>query len=180
MLILVDQDGVLADFERGVRDACKKIPRLKGSIIEYKDRVNFSIAKDYPEHLRDEVVSIYHQPGFFRNLKMIDGAHKALFDILEAGHEVRICTTPLTNYRNCVLEKFEWVEEHLGFDFTKRIILMKDKTVAMGDYLVDDRPVINGHFRRPFWKHVVFDCPYNKDAKGLRLTNWSNWHQILK
>jgi 5'-nucleotidase len=180
MMILTDQDGVLADFELGLRDACKRIPELRDKIVEYKDRVNFSAVKDYPEHLRSRVASIYHRPRFFRNLKMVSGARKALFEMLEDGHEVRICTAPLTNYRHCVLEKFEWVEEHLGHDFTKRIILARDKTVIRGDYLIDDKPVVEGSYDSPLWKRIVFDCPYNKSAVGIRLVDWSNWRQVLK
>ncbi len=180
MIILIDQDGPLADFEDAVRTGYEEFGGTKSSLVEYRDRKNFYVAEDYPKHLRSLVSSIYHAPGFFRNLKRIDGARDAILAMLEDGHDVRICTSPLTEYRHCVTEKFEWVERHFGLEFTKRIIITKDKTIVRGDYLIDDKPEIIGALRDPTWKHVVYDCPYNKNAKSkIRLTNWSEWKRVL-
>ena len=38
----------------------------------------------------------------------------------------------MTLFHDCVREKYEWVEEHLGFELTKQIILTRDKTVVSG------------------------------------------------
>ena len=40
--------------------------------------------------------------------------------------------------------QFEWVQEHLGQDWTGRMIVTKDKTMAYGDILIDDRPNVTG------------------------------------
>ena len=60
------------------------------------------------------------------------------------GHEVFICTAPLTNYENSVLEKYKWVEKNFGHEWIKKIILTKDKTLIKGDILIDDNPEIFG------------------------------------
>ena len=36
------------------------------------------------------------------------------------------------------------MEEHLGSEFTKRVILTRDKTLVRGDVLIDDKPTIGG------------------------------------
>jgi 5'-nucleotidase len=105
------------------------------------------------------------------------GAVNALNEILAEGISLFICTSPLTRYENCVLEKYRWVEEHLGQEFTDRIILTKDKTLVVGDVLIDDKPTIRG-IGTPHWRHIVFDQTYNRQADGARM-NWENWREAL-
>lgn len=46
--------------------------------------------------------------------------------------------------KNCVLEKYDWVDYYLGREWIRKIILTKDKTLVRGKILVDDRPRISG------------------------------------
>lgn len=177
MLILLDQDGVLADFERGFRDAWAahygdRMPALAPSA-----RKSFRLTDDYPPHLADAVRSIYEAQGFYRNLPPMPGALAGVRALLEEGHDVRICTSPLTAWRNCVPEKYEWVEQHLGADFLQRLIVTKDKTLVRGHVLVDDKPRIEGA-EVPHWCHVIFDAPYNASVAGVRMT-WHTWREMI-
>ena len=172
MLILLDQDGVLADFERAFVEAWRtRFPERRWVAVE--DRRTFYVRDDYPAELRADVESIYHSAGFYRSLPVIPGAVAAVAELQSLGHDVRICSAPLTAYRHCVAEKFEWVEKHFGAEFVDRLVLTKDKTLVRGDVLVDDRPAVLGALN-PTWRHVVFDQPYNRDALGARL-DWNNW-----
>jgi 5'-nucleotidase len=98
--------------------------------------------------------------------------------MLAAGHDVRICTSPLTRFENCVPEKFLWVQRHLGDDWVQRIILTKDKTLVRGDVLIDDKPEVTGRLE-PSWEHIVFEAPYNTASNARRL-NWANWAQVFR
>lgn len=40
--------------------------------------------------------------------------------------------------------QYRWVENHLGPQFVERIILTRDKTVVLGDLLIDDKDTIRG------------------------------------
>ncbi len=97
------------------------------------------------------------------------------------GCEVKICTSPLSSYDHCVLEKYQWVEEHLGRGFTKRIIFSKDKTLIHGDFLIDDNPEPEkDKALTPVWKHIIFDYPYNQSIKDKkRLETWDNWEELF-
>jgi 5'-nucleotidase len=88
------------------------------------------VREDYPSDLRPAVDAILESQGSYRNLPPLPGAIQAVTDLLAEGFDVHICTSPLEQYRNCVLEKYEWVEEHLGSEFTERVILMRDKTLV--------------------------------------------------
>lgn len=143
-----------------------------------ENRKNFKVDDDYPQELKERVREIYHTKGFYLNLPIVAGAKEEVLRIIERGHEVRICTAPLTQHKHCVDEKFAWVEHHFGLAFTKRIIIAKDKTVIRGDYLIDDKPVITGFFTKTCWEHVVFDAPYNREAPGLRLNGWADIQRL--
>jgi 5'-nucleotidase len=175
-LILVDQDGVLANFESGFYAAWQAAGHPHPA-LPLEQRRSFYVRDDYPAALRAEVEAIYTAPGFYRDLPAISGAVEALTTLLEQGHDVRICTSPLTQYRHCVPEKYEWVERHLGAEFVTRMIVSKDKTIVHGDLLVDDNPQIKGPCT-PSWQHVIFDQPYNRQVEGTRM-NWANWRDVL-
>jgi len=177
MIVLVDQDGPLADFERGFLECWQR--QYPGAFsIPYEARRSFYLRDEYPPHLRTWVDGIYCAPGFYRSLPPTPGCVEAMREMLDLGLDVRICTAPLTRYEHCVLEKYQWTEEHLGHAFTKRMIVTKDKTLVRGAYLIDDRPTVEGTLK-PEWEHVLFDCPYNSQIPRKRRLNWSNWREIL-
>jgi 5'-nucleotidase len=176
-VILVDQDGPLADFERGFLEVWRaKHP--EEIAIPVEERSTFYLRDQYPPHVWAWIDEIHHSPGFYRNLPPTPGAVEAMHELLELGFEVRICTSPLSRYENCVLEKYEWTERHLGRDFTKRMIVTKDKTLVRGRFLIDDRPEVTG-LVSPEWEHVLFDYPYNRHVPRRRLT-WANWREVLE
>lgn len=175
--VLIDQDGVLADFEQGVAEAWQK--RFGAPLPLPDERTRFYLHHELPQH-QAELRQIYASRGFFENLAPIDGAVSALCTLLEAGVEVRICTAPIDEYRHCVSEKFAWVERHLGKEWTKRIILTKDKTWVRGDVLIDDKPVIMGSLV-PMWEHWLYDQPYNQGLSQprVRWTEPETWQALL-
>jgi len=116
--------------------------------------------------------------GFVRSLLPKQGGLEAVIEMRNNDHEVFICTSPLSKSKYCVQEKYEWVEEHLGSEWKKRIIVTKDKTLIFSDYLIDDRPVIKG-VRNPLWEHILYDSPYNQDMTSKRRLTWDNWKEIL-
>jgi 5'-nucleotidase len=169
-------DGVLADFESGFLQAWSR-RHPEHTAVPLHARSTFPIRESYPAHLSDLVERVYCAPGFFKGLRPIAGAIQGAREMLASGHDVRICTSPLNDYRHCVAEKYQWVDEHLGSDWVSRLILTKDKTIVRGEVLVDDNPTIVGAMV-PSWIHVLFEQPYNAGAAGHRM-NWSTWRQCF-
>lgn len=176
-IILIDMDGVLADAEASfLAEYRKKFPNHFYLPIEEKA---FYIGHDYPPELKNDVHSIYQAEGFFLNLPLIPGAKEALEEMLAMGHDVRIATSPLLRYKHCVLEKYKWVHNNLGFEWTRRIILSKDKTLIHGDVLIDDKPEHEGE-RIPSWEHILYDAPYNRHLNNKKRLTWDNWNEVLE
>ncbi len=176
MIILIDQDETIADFIGGFTESWAAAYPDK-PVFPIERYSSSRVADHYPEGLNDLARSIYTSPGFILGLKPIEGAIQAVKEMVASGHEVRICTSPLSAYDNCVTEKYLWVERNFGRDFTKRIIMTKDKTLIRGDILIDDS--VPKGILPPSFRHIIFDRPYNRSLPGARLCGWDSWRDIV-
>lgn len=169
--ILVDMDGVLADFDGAV------LAQLPDSIARV-GRTNFYIAQDYPAHKAD-VAAIYSHPEFFYGLDLVPNAVLGWQRLLEYGYTPRICSAPLTLNERSVDGKLAWLEQHfvphVGFGIVDTAIFDKNKHAHPGLALIDDRPDLGTNGGMATWRHVVFDQPYNRGSKQLlRLRGWAD------
>jgi 5'-nucleotidase len=176
-LILVDMDATIADFENGFLRKWRDL-YPDDYYIPIEDRTTYKIEDQYPEKFLEKVSSIMKLPGFFYAMDPIPGSIEALQEMILMGYEVFICTSPIKENRDCVLEKYDWVHNNLGEGWLNRLIITKDKTILRGDYLIDDRPDIDG-VCQSVWEHILFDQPYNRANKSKRRLNWSNWKEVI-
>ena len=178
MIILVDQDDVLAGFNAEFNRLWK--PNCPPDFyIPPEKQLLHDLASCYPDFLRPSLEPIYTAPGFVRNLPPIKEGIEAVKEMLSMRIEVRICTAPLKNYKNCVLEKYQWIEHYLGREFVERVILTRDKTLVRGDFLIDDKPDIKG-VAQPTWEQIIFDQPWNQRSKvAKRMFSWNDWKKII-
>ncbi|XP_033886171.1 5'(3')-deoxyribonucleotidase, mitochondrial-like [Acipenser ruthenus] len=185
--VLVDMDGVLADFEGGfLKKFRAKFPN--DPYISLEDRRGFWVSTQYG-HLRSDLcekaISIWESQNFFMELDPLPGAVEAVQQMSRFQNtDVFICTSPIKMYKHCPYEKYAWVDKHLGSEFLEQIILTRDKTVVSADLLIDDRPDITGAESHPTWEHILFSACHNKHQQLnhpiRRLHSWSdNWRALL-
>lgn len=112
MRVYVDMDGVLCDYE-------------KAWSAEYNE--------DYNRHPQSRV-------GFFRDLKPLPGAIEGFKALVGAGHDVYILTAPSIKNPHSWSEKAEWIEEYLGYEWLKKLILTRHKELLCDGkaILIDD------------------------------------------
>jgi 5'-nucleotidase len=177
MIILVDMDGVLADFEQGFINIWKvKHPDLP--YVPVEERNTFYTYKQYPKELRPLTQDIVRAPNFFAALPPIEGALQGFKELAETGHDIAICSSPLIGNPTGASDKYDWIEENLGDDWVGKLILAPDKTMVRGDILIDDRPEIKGS-QQPLWEHVLYDHLYNQEIEGRRRLTWANWREVI-
>lgn len=171
-VILVDMDGVLADFDAAV---LRHLP-----VVERVARTHFYIAEDHPKHAA-RVDEITRDPEFFRNLPLVDNALQGWQRLIDAGYQPRICSAPLSRNQAAVQGKLAWLRLQFVPQFGERVvseaIIDKTKSRYDGLALIDDRPEVDTNSGRATWRHIVFDQPYNKHSRtALRIRGWDDPH----
>jgi 5'-nucleotidase len=172
-VVLVDMDGVLADFDAAVLD---RLP----PVIARVPRTHFYIAEDYPRHVA-HVEYITSHPDFFRNLPLVDHALQGWQRLIDAGYRPRICSAPLSRNKESVHNKLAWLRQHFvpwfGELVVSEAIIDTEKHRYEGLALIDDRPEIDTNNGQATWCHVVFDHPYNRHSgAALRIRGWDDPH----
>jgi 5'-nucleotidase len=180
MIILIDQDGPLADFETEFLRRWRTIHADRRHIAVTERRI-FKLSQEYDQlspGFRQDADQIMQTRGFFADLPLVEGAVQALQEMLDEGDDPQICTSPIMASRFCAGEKYEWVRRHLGAAWLERFNLVRDKTLVRGDVLIDDKPAVTGRLT-PEWRHIIYDAPYNRSAHGARLASWSDWRACI-
>jgi 5'-nucleotidase len=179
--LLIDQDGPLAQFNEYVTEQVAKHPVARGNgwLIEPDSIDQFLIADVYADTYGPDARSIIYEicstPGFFASLPPVPGAREGMNALLDLGHSIRICTSPLLANPTGASEKFTWAATHLGPGWDARVTISKDKTVVRGHHLLDDKPSITGEFT-PMWTQVLWDTPYNRHVAHLdRVASWAEF-----
>jgi 5'(3')-deoxyribonucleotidase len=103
--------------------------------------------------------------GFFLDLEPIEGAIDAI-DILKKDYDVWILTRPSMRNINSYTEKAYWVNKYLGYDMLEKTIYSPDKSLLIGDYLIDDQNNAKQEEFKGKWLH------YGSDK-------FKNWNDII-
>lgn len=176
MIILVDMDGVLADFESNMAQRWLAL-HPQGPTYP-RERDTWDAWEILPDHTKDTFIEIMCEEGFFHTMPPIPGSLEAVQEMSRLGHEVFLCTAPVISSDICSMEKVMWVRKHLGTAYVKRMIITSDKTVVHGDLLIDDKPLITG-VAKPTWEHVIYTHCYNRNVTGQKRLTWENWREVL-
>lgn len=108
-ILYIDMDGVLCDYKSAYLEAVANVPENK-----------------YPQS----------QICFFVNLKPLPLVN--MIDYLSKHFDIYILTRPSVMNPLCYTEKRLWIEKHLGYKFCEKLIIHPNKTLCIGDYLIDD------------------------------------------
>lgn len=114
-IVLIDMDGVLADFDKRRSELESK--GIKGEFL-------------------------FKHPDAYDDLDPIEGAIDA-WNKLQDKYETYILSTPPWSNPKGWSDKRIWVEKYLGRTAKKKLILGHHKGLVKGDYLIDDR-IANG------------------------------------
>lgn len=183
MRILIDQDGVLADFDLRFWELCQE-EGVKMDIKSMDDplRKRFITDNILTKEDRSKMVQYvnYGKHRYFRDLPLMPGALEGVAALEAAGHDIWICTKPLEANWRCRDDKAEWIRRHFPH-LEDKLILAPDKGLIKGDILLDDAPKLKW-LAYAEWEPVVFRHPFNGPGSqwdGLRTYTWGEPIEML-
>jgi len=178
--ILVDMDGVIADWGRAYSESLDAFGHEAKEIPRHHQQTTFNLHAGRSDRELEIIEQVMIETGFYFRLEPIEGAIEALNQMLDYGHDVRIVTSPWVANLTCASDKINWIAKHYGGDWPSRVVITTDKTLVHGDYLIDDKPEVKGSMI-PKWEHILFDQPYNKTITDRqRITDWIDWdYQVV-
>ena len=184
MRLLVDMDDCIAQWTSRFDELVVELGFQELGVKTTAEQIETEVVFDKFHGLTPEVSArvleeIFNRDGFYRNLEPISGALDALAEMVAEGHDVTLLTAPWQGSYSCASDKYAWVDEHLGREWTYKTILTNDKGRVTGDVLYDDRPAVRGA-EYAEWTQVYFSAPHNAGLPGLRISDWADWREPLK
>jgi 5'(3')-deoxyribonucleotidase len=135
-VILLDIDGVVANFIAG---CLPYVFAITGREHQHDDIDQFMIEKalGLDEEQTKRLYEHVCREGWCRSLPVYEGAKEAIAALGEFADIVPV-TAPFWTSKHWVLERYEWILEHLGIP-QARVMQGHEKFRVHGDMLVDDR-----------------------------------------
>ena len=185
--VLFDVHGCLGDLLALVEGfLLENFPELNWS---RKQVINWDIfGCIHLKEAREAVFEYLVSPNFLFDVPVVSEAKIAYDKLLEVGHNVNICTTPLSgaHEKHSKRDVLNWVRIHFGQKDAERIIFSFDKTKEDADVIIDDKPNLTlDKFGIKFKHWLIVDHPYNQNLShsltllpiGRINNDWSNWEE---
>ena len=162
--ILVDVDGVLADFT-GSFLRCYRL--YGGEVPDGWQPSTWTCIDRLPSVGARKAA--WEHPDLFRVMEPLPGALDALWH-LNHDHDVRLVTHIAAPWGVHVPARMRWLERHCRFlDTTRQVIVTSEKDVVSGDVLVDDYPANLRRWLRanPDGSGALVNQPWNQGGTSL-------------
>ena len=159
--VLVDVDGVLADFVKDILTAV-------GSDLTDKDIKTWDLFGELNEQQAEKALQVMADSEFWRNMTVLPHAKETIAQ-LRQHYDVRFLTSPWAKPDRGWLchgwgyARFHWLKDNFGAE-PSDLIISYDKTVVKGDILIDDKfeYVRDWQAFHPQGKAILMDRSYNQ------------------
>lgn len=185
MRIVVDVDGVLADFTGALCDWLNK----KGHAIKRGHHYGVDEFRDYrltatiPEKVLKDAAN---DPNFVFNVPRFEGAQQFLKDLLAQGHQIDIVTAPwdVGPYHRQAREDFMdamlWKMRNQGLPVTFDWATAEERVMMPGDLLIDDKFETALAWAKTGRPCILFDQPWNRDYEPVpHVQRFKSYSDIL-
>lgn len=157
--ILLDVDGVLADFTNALASELSKMGHRheSGRIYNDDDLTEWDLKACYPRSAHRAIEQVMNRPGFFASIPRYPGAQKFYKALRKRGEVIAVTTVK----GRAMQERYDWL---IGLGFADPEIVLVDehhhKAAVPGDAIIDDR--IETLEACPHKIRIVFDRPWNR------------------
>ncbi len=163
--IAVDLDEVLADTGKKLKNL---YAAEYGKTWEDEELEGNDMREIIPKELLDKYLQILNEPGFFRDLEIMENA-QSVMEQLNKKYEVYIVSAAM-EFPNSLKDKYEWVMEYLPFISWKQIHLCGLKYIVQTDIMIDDRA---RNFKYLNGRKLLYTAHHNlKETDYERVNNW--------
>jgi 5'(3')-deoxyribonucleotidase len=176
MRILVDLDGVTADFYGSLLDLYNE---EFGDSLTREDLVSWELSPEiFTKTTTKYLRGYFDRRNFWSGMKPIPGAVESLKYLHSQGHDILVVTAVPLDSRECCYEKLIWVEKHLPFIGHNNFVATLRKSAVSGDILFDDGP----HNIEAFPALTcAMDAAYNRSAKAdFRVKSWESFIKVVE
>ncbi|MEZ5042684.1 MAG: 5'(3')-deoxyribonucleotidase [Saprospiraceae bacterium] len=168
--IALDMDEVIADIEPKFIDVYEREfgKRLTKEELWGKKIYHLDEAKYIRTFLFDK--------GFFRDLEVMPGSQDGIKELMET-YDIFI-TTAAMEFRNCLEDKYDWLQDHFPGISWKNIVFCGDKSIINADYMIDDHANNLRSFRG---KGLLYTASHNiKEEEFTRVNNWKEIRDFFR
>lgn len=172
-IALIDMDGTLADYDKGIRQGLDKLRSPEEEI--YEDIYNS------PSWIKARCDLIKKQPEFWSNLEKIELGFRVLDVLKDLEYKLMVLTKGPVRTTSAWTEKRDWCHKHLpGVPVT----ITEDKGLVYGKVLFDDFPPYIEKWLewRPRGKVLMLDYDYNRNFQHtnvLRIKEYTS-NDVIK
>ncbi len=174
-IVLLDVDGVLADFVGGVLASVEEPPAY--------DKVNdYDLSKVLNPNQYHDFLQFSSYAGWCKKLKWYDGAKDFVTNLDLAGCEVHAVTTAWEKSHHWHRERLEWLAPRIPWD---RVTFTTQKRLVRGDFLVEDsaRNLQKWAAAHPNGTPILLDRPWNQGDFAFdhfRVDNLESAFSVIK
>ncbi len=178
-IVLVDCDGVLADFIGGVLPLVNEQTGREFT-HEDVDQFNFSTALGLDTHDAAKVKRRIAERGFAEHLRPFDGALEAMRS-LNSIARVFVVTSPWNSSETWTYEREAWLRWH--FDIrSSRVIHTSAKYLVRGDVFIDDKTDAVEEWRRHNSGFGIrWNTPHNRndEIENATVVTTNDWSRVI-
>jgi len=170
--IAIDMDQVLADFYSKL---CVTYNENFGTNFTDEEFL-LTTQRDLPREDAKKLFALLNEPGYFRDLKVLDEDAIDVIRELQEHYEIYIATAAM-DVPGSFTAKYDWLMDYLPFIKTQNIVFCGNKAVIHTDYLIDDSPRQLKSFKGT---GILYSMPYNRSEEGfMRVNNWKEIKQYF-
>lgn len=184
-LVLLDVDGVLADFVSWYLDLARRVTgrEYDPALVTQWD-VAAAIGLTAGESGR--VTELLHRPEYVLAMRPLPGAVEGVAALREVA-DIHVATSPWPGHPTWASERAEWLRRHFRISH-KDVTHTSAKHLLRGACLVDDKPEHCADYARhnPDRYAVLWDQPYNRAPEHgahpsvVRVADWQRLTDIVR
>ncbi len=180
--VLLDCDGVLADFVGGVLPIVRQVTGrdyTHEDVAQYSFSDALGLTRNESEIVLDRISS---SPDFCASLKPFDHAQNGVA-ALHAIADVYIVTSPWNTNPTWTFQREAWLKRHFDIP-SKRVVHTSAKHLCVGDMHVDDKTstLVEWRASHPSGAAVQWSTPHNRKDEwtGKSTREWGDLARIIE